>query len=675
MTVTRLPRGWYEATVAEFLAADPRAILGRLVERSSSFAVEPAQVQAWRIEVEILRASLHGTVSGALVLEFEIPRMGRRVDAVLLLGEAVVVLEFKVGESRPGRAALDQVWDYALDLKNFHAASHGRPIVPVLVATEAQGRHEAPLPELDFAPDGVCRPVRVTAGALPALLARVAPPDGAARVAEGDRSRAETWLGAEYRPTPTIIEAARALYARHSVVAIARHDAGARNLHLTAARLNELVGEARSSSRKTICFVTGVPGAGKTLVGLDLATQHADPCSATHAVYLSGNGPLVAVLREALTRDELARRRCRGEKPTRVEVGKPVQAFIQNVHHFRDEALRHAGPPADRVVIFDEAQRAWNRHKTSQFMRLKKGQSGFDHSEPEFLISYLDRHPDWAVIVCLVGGGQEIHTGEAGIAEWLRAATTHFPHWHLHVSSRLMDAEYAAGSAYDLIRQRPNVHLDDDALHLHVSMRSFRAEHVSRFVKALLDSDAATAASTFSTLRDRFPIVVTRDLDTARDWLRRQARGSEQYGLLASSRAMRLKPHAVDVRVAVDPVKWFLNDRDDVRSSWYLEDCATEFQVQGLELDWTCVAWDGDLRFSETARDWTHHDFRGNRWLSIGSEEHRSYLENAYRVLLTRARQGTVVFVPPGSRSDPTRPPAYYDATFEYLRATGVPEL
>ncbi|MFO1456498.1 MAG: DUF2075 domain-containing protein [Steroidobacteraceae bacterium] len=672
LPANRLPRAWYDAPLPSFLTTTPDTILGALTRASGDHAVEPAQTQAWLAEIARLKSWLAPFRHGTVFLEFTIPRMGRRIDAVLLLGELVVVIEFKVGERRIERAALDQVWDYALDLKNFHEASHARPIVPILVATEASG---SDLPPLLFAADGVARPIAVATDAMPSMLAHLQSLQPAVKDPAALEHDAATWTAAPYRPTPTIVEAARALYAQHSVAAIARHDAEATNLRLTAQRLESLVDEARTQRRKILCFVTGVPGAGKTLVGLNLATQRRDTDAPTHAVFLSGNGPLVAVLREALTRDDVERRKARGERITKANAGKPVKAFIQNVHHFRDEALRHPGPPADHVVIFDEAQRAWNKAKAANFMKQRKGIDGFAHSEPEFLIQYMDRHRDWAVIVCLVGGGQEIHTGEAGIAEWLQAATTHFPHWQLHVSSQLVDSEYAAGQALDLIRDRPNVHLDEESLHLYVSMRSFRAERVSAFVKALLDCDRQGAAAAYQSFKDRYPIVITRDLDKAKAWVRERARGNEQYGLLASSKAMRLKPYAIDIRVSVDPVQWFLNERSDVRSSWYLEDCATEFQVQGLELDWACVTWDGDFRAQAEGSGWSCHDFRGDRWVNIHSPENRSYLKNAYRVLLTRARQGMVVFVPPGDRSDPTRLPAHYDETWRYLEAAGIAVL
>jgi schlafen family protein len=638
---------------------DPSTVIGHLA-KNADLDIVPAQIEAWTGQITFLSTRIRG-FTGSVFLEFNIPRMGRRIDAVLLIGAIAFVVEFKVGEARFERNAIDQVWDYALDLKNFHEGSHGAAIVPLLVATEAT---KSPPVNFQFAPDRVCRPIQVSGETFRTAI------DQAFQYVANETIDQLRWADAPYRPTPTIIEAARVLYAQHSVDAIARNDAGAINLRVTSVRIEELVDQARNAGRKIICFVTGVPGAGKTLVGLNIATQRRDETKPTHAVFLSGNGPLVAVLREALTRDELARQKASGVRAKREGVAKPVKAFIQNVHHFRDEALRGAGPPADHVVIFDEAQRAWNAQKTSSFMKRRKNQPDFNHSEPAFLLSYLDRHKDWAVVVCLVGGGQEIHTGEAGIGEWLESLRAGFPHWEVYLSSHLTDSEYAVREL-DIAQRLRNVHLDE-CLHLAVSMRSFRAENVSGFVKALLDCEAERARKTFEDL-PQYPVALTRDLGRAREWVRSRARGSERYGLLASSKAMRLKPYAVDVRVAVDPVHWFLDGPEDTRSSYYLEDCATEFQVQGLELDWACVTWDGDLRLRDSR--WTYHDFRGSRWQSIRNSENQNYLRNAYRVLLTRARQGMVLFIPPGDPSDPTRLPEFYDETFGYLAGVGIPVL
>lgn len=661
MTPALLSRAWYQSSIGEFLATGSDAILGRLQLGSSGFEVVPEQTDAWQTQIELLKTWLAG-LDGAILFEFGIPRMGRRIDAVLLLGAVVFVVEFKVGARSFERDAIDQVWDYALDLKNFHEASHAVPVIPMLVATDATA---SPSIRITFADDLVATPIGVNPAAFRATVEHVvsmiheAPIDSV------------NWMNSRYRPTPTIIDAARVLYARHSVEEIARNDAGALNLHRTSRRVEDLVADAQASRRKVICFVTGVPGAGKTLVGLNVAARGRDVGQAIHATYLSGNAPLVAVLSEALRRDERERQKRSGEMRGG-RVADPTKAFIQIVHHFRDEALAHMGPPDDHVVIFDEAQRAWNRQKTSTFMKLRKRQPNFAFSEPEFLIKYMDRHQDWAVIVCLVGGGQEIHTGEAGIGEWLDAAVRAFPHWHLHISSQLTEAEYAAGQALATVQGRANTHLEND-LHLAVSMRSFRSENVSEFVKVLLDCETGRAKKLLSSLTGLYPVVVTRDLARAKRWIREHSRGSERHGLVASSKAMRLKPHAIDIRADVNPVHWFLNDRDDTRSSYYLEDCATEFQVQGLELDWTCVSWDGDLR--RTGAGWSYHDFRGKRWQKVRNPSNQNYLRNAYRVLLTRARQGMVLFIPPGDESDPTRLPEFYSPTFEYLAGIGIPVL
>jgi len=403
-------------------------------------------------------------------------------------------------------------------------------------------------------------------------------------------------------------------------------------------------------------------------VGLNAATKHQDKEDGLYSVFLSGNGPLVAILREALARDHLQNELEQGRRLRKGEARSKVRAFIQPVHEFRDEGIKDPKPPIEHVALFDEAQRAWHQAKTADFLKRRKGVFDFDKSEPEFLISCLDRHPDWAVIVCLVGGGQEIHTGEAGISEWIESLNRSFPDWHIYISSRLTDSEYAAGRVLDQIRSRPHV-VTKDELHLSVSMRSFRAENLSRLVKELLDLEAQAAFRTLIELREKYPIVITRDLIKAKRWLKTRARGSERYGIVVSSQAERLKPHAIDVKSPIDPIHWFLDGKEDVRSSYYLEDVATEFHIQGLELDWACVTWDADFR--HTPDGWQHWSFVGDRWNRIRKPERQTYLKNAYRVLLTRARQGMVIVVPPGDHEDPTRKPEFYDPTFEYLREVG----
>jgi hypothetical protein len=551
-----LQRAWYAASFDVFCTQSDGEIVGQLTQQSNH-AVDLTQRDAWLAGIELLRRWLTGR-NGTLLLEFNVPRMGLRADAVLVIAGCIVILEFKVGDSTVGQSALNQVWQYALDTKNFHETSHGLPIIPILVPT---GLAVSEPTVLSYASDRVSDPIALAPQQVPRLLDELSQQFS-------NPIDSEAWQAGRYRPTPTIIEAARHLYAQHEVTDIVRTEADATNLTYTAHRLEELIQQAQRRGDKLICFVTGVPGAGKTLVGLNLATARRE-IGDSHAVFLSGNGPLVSVLCEALTRDDVRRRRQAGESVTKANASKPIKAFIQNVHHFRDEALRAPQAPVDRIVIFDEAQRAWNRQKTTLFMRQKKNQPDFNRSEPEFLIETMDRHQGWAAIVCLVGGGQEIHTGEAGIGAWIDACRERFPHWRLCLSDQLLEAEYGAGEPLRRARASNQAELYPD-LHLSVSMRSFRADNVSAFVKALLDEDQDAARNALSQFRDRYPVVITRDLNAAKQWLKRHARADERYGLLGSSKAMRLKPYAVDVRLAADPIHYFLGEREDVRSSFYL---------------------------------------------------------------------------------------------------------
>lgn len=597
-----MKRDYYSDSIANFLKTSSNEILGRLVKSSGGFSVEPTQRDAWVEEIRILQRILYD-VQGSIYFEYAIPRMGKRIDVVLLVGSVIFVLEFKVGETDFTSYALNQAWDYALDLKNFHETSRDYSIAPIVIATNA--RPTPPVISATAHDDKVLTPIRCNVELLNLVLERVL------GFVDGDTIDPAEWESGRYSPTPTIIEAAMALYNNHAVTDISRSDAAAINLTVTSETILEIIQSARANSFKAICFVTGVPGAGKTLVGLNIATQRRDESNDLYSVFLSGNGPLVAILHEALARDRVRHDKEQGRKLRKSEAMSEVKAFIQNIHHFRDECLIDLEPPIEHVALFDEAQRAWNLQQTSNFMARKKNTPNFDQSEPEFLISCLDRHRDWAVVVCLVGGGQEINTGEAGISEWMDSLNRSFPDWHIYISSRLTDSEYAAGHVLEDLRSRPNVTTKDE-LHLGVSMRSFRAEHVSLMVKQLLDLDKEAARETLAKVSEKYPMVLTRDLLRGKRWLKEQARGSERYGIVVSSAAARLKPHAIDVKSPMDPIHWFLDGPEDVRSSFYLEDVATEFHVQGLELDWACVTWDADFRYSESG--WDHRSFTGDRW-------------------------------------------------------------
>ena len=658
-----MQRYYYSNTIEKFTKDSTNEIIG-ILSQSNEFSLEQTQRYAWTQEIEILKRIL-ANQEGSIFFEYAIPRMGRRIDVVLIISNVIFVLEFKVGEKDFLLSSIDQVWDYALDLKNFHETSHDNLIAPILIATEAKNIEYSIVATLHN--DNLLFPIKTNSDLLKDVIENII------LLADGENINSENWEKGKYSPTPTIIEAAMALYNNHSVADISRSDASAINLSETNNAVSEIIDKAKNNNLKSICFVTGVPGAGKTLVGLDIATKHLDKEKGTTSVFLSGNGPLVAILREALTRDKVKRIKETGQKIKKGEVLREVKMFIQNVHHFRDECLIDtANPPFDHVAIFDEAQRAWDKTQTANFMQRKKSVPNFSFSEPEFLISCMERHTDWAVIICLVGGGQEINTGEAGISEWIESLNRSFPEWHVYISSRLTDSEYDTGNALKNLEPRKNVFIKDE-LHLAVSMRSFRAEHLSMLIKNILDLKIESSKENLILIKEKYPIVITRDLYKAKKWLKEKARGSERYGIIVSSQAQRLKPHAIDVKSPVDPIHWFLDGKEDVRSSFYLEDVATEFHVQGLELDWACVTWDADFRYSPFG--WRSFSFVGDKWQNIKKEERKLYLKNSYRVLLTRARQGMIIVVPNGDKEDQTRNSDFYDCTFNYLKNIGFEVL
>lgn len=654
-----MKRSYYNDSIANFLTTSPEEIIGKIALKNE-FALEQTQKDAWLAEINILREVLN-PYKGSIYFEYSIPRMGQRIDVVLLIGAVIFVLEFKIGEKEYSSNAIDQVMDYALDLKNFHESSHEHFIAPILIATKAKEIYSyvSTTPQNDK----LLMPIRGNAKMLSQIIENVL------IFCEGNEIDRTQWEQGRYCPTPTIIEAAMALYSNHSVEDISRNDASDINLTQTSNAVAAIIRSSKENSRKSICFVTGVPGAGKTLVGLHIATTHIDKSNDLYSVFLSGNGPLVAILREALARDKVNREKAKGVKIKKGEAMSEVKMFIQNVHNFRDDCLVDpTSAPIEHVALFDEAQRAWNLEQTSSFMSRKKNRHNFNQSEPEFLMSCLDRHQDWAVVVCLVGGGQEINTGEAGISEWIQSLERSFTDWDVYISDRLTDSEYGAEEILSKLASRRNVKYNE-ALHLAVSMRSFRAENVSLLVKQILDQGKDAAKETYEKVKGKYPIVITRDLAKAKAWLKQQARGTERYGIVVSSQAERLRPHAIFVKSPMDPIHWFLDGKDDVRSSYYLEDVATEFDVQGLELDWVCVTWDADFRYAE--KGWEHWSFVGTKWNHINKKERHNYLKNAYRVLLTRARQGMVIVVPAGDVDDCTRLPEFYNPTFDYFREIG----
>lgn len=686
----------YSDTIDSFLQKNTDTIVGEIT-LSATQDINKETSNSWQQEVEVLKNVLSPYAQkGSVYFEYNIPRMGRRADVIVLIDGIVFVLEFKTSEQKFTREALIQVWDYAIDLKNFQEGSRDRILIPIVVAPKEKNKNC----HIELKPfeDDVYQPLvsnnERLSECFDKTLSNIIPKHTFTK--EDD----DVWAKSGYDPTPTIIEAAVALYEHHTVEEITKHDG---EIEVTAKCLDKIINECQSNKRKAICFITGVPGAGKTLIGLQTAIKQFE--KENKAVYLSGNYPLVEVLQEALARDYVKRSRDdykkgkTNNKPcTKTDAKSKVKAFIQMIHHYRDLYLEgtevkngqivpiegyfqshtdKAYVPAEHIAIFDEAQRAWTKEELARFMKEKKKIENFPFSEPEYLISCMDRQPDWGLVVCLIGGGQEINKGEAGIAEWLKAMNEHFTDWDIYMSDKLVDKEYAEGNALDIINDQERLHIEP-SLHLSMSMRSFRAEKVSLFVHQLLDLKKEEATQTLKDLNN-YPIVLTRSLDVAKKWLKSHARGSERYGILASSKAERLKAISINVRYQPDFVHWFLEDENDIRSSNALEDTLTEFKVQGLEIDWACVAWDADLRLNDKHTQWKHCQLRsGTKWQNINKEINQQYQLNAYRVLLTRARQGMVIVVPNGDHGvppDETRKPEWYDGIYNYLKEIGIKEI
>ena len=708
------PRCLFNSDFEKFLSLDTSAILGTLCDNYHGTALTTT-IEAWKSEIGILKnlVSKLNDDRGQIVFEYDIPRLGKRIDAVLLYRGIVFCLEFKVGESKVLEMDVDQVLDYALDLKNFHKLSRDKVIAPILIATKYTNRTDTI--QMSVYDDSVINPLVTGEFGVLELIEKVLNRFPNEEIIDAN------WIISPYAPTPTIVEAAKKLYENHSVEDITRHEADDVSTDRTIKYILDVIQKSRTNREKSICFVTGVPGAGKTLVGLDVAVRQTyqgsdKPVEDEGAVYLSGNGPLVAVLNEALAKDNFKKCKDKGENKKLSDSRREVGKFIQIIHRYRDNMLAKIKNPVENgvleidpekaiklaesgygevehVAIFDEAQRSWTKKRLADY--LKRGGTygnklkvpNFPLSEAAFLIWSLDQREDWATIVCLVGGGQEINTGEAGISEWIKALNDIFPHWKVHISPKLTEPEYAEGKVNELLEKNKNVSYSDD-LHLSVSLRSYRAEKLSTFVHSVLSFES-NAAELYNEIKEKYPIVLTRDMEKAKKWLHEKVRGTERTGVLVTKESARFKPLGIHILESGDEnaVHWFLDDKIDTRSSNYLEDAATEIQVQGLELDYTCVLWDADMRCNNNK--WRYYKFNGQtKWVeqtpdTENKQELIKYMLNAYRVLLTRARAGMVICVPTGNPNknpsgyweDSTRLPEYYNGTYEYLKSLGIEEI
>ena len=751
---------YYQNSIKDFVTDNPLNILQQLAWGGTT---EGYQKDAWEEEISILQQQLNSFKEESnswIIFEYTVPRFNKRIDVVVHINGVIFVLEFKAGKAVFVQKDIDQVMDYTLDLKYFHQQTTDRTVVPILVSTKTSTKaHKTSL----CIADGIYHHILIDGTRIGKIIKKILLKESSEnRIV--DSIDLEEWCNSRYQPTPTIIEAAKVIFDTHTVENITRTEASGDALKKTTDCIQNII---EKHEGKRIVFVTGVPGAGKTLVGLNIAAHNVIDnetkqfCS--KAVYLSGNGPLVKVLKSTLSqnakqkhkdkltdeikllkiqekidiknkRNEFAKDKQKRDeaiaiikdyyktqidakklekksiKDHLVEIEKGVDYFIQDLFGYRgamlgklkvpirmnkleidesksqkDEQAGHA--ETESIVIIDEAQRCWTKAKLAEWLS-KGGSYGnkqkiakFPYSEAEFMLWSMEQRPDDAVLICLVGNGQEIHNGEAGIGEWIKAVASNFRDWKVYVSNDILKI---CANDKNLIKYLPMCsHVECRDLHLNVAQRSFRADQ-SSFISSLLNLETAEVRRQYKLIKGKYPIVITRDITKAKQWLIDHARGSERYGIVASSSALRLRPEGIDVKRECKAVNWFLKDKDDLTSSFFMEDIATEFDVQGLEIDWVCVGWDADFRYSaikgndrksDKAGQWEYYTFRSNKWSKTRKAISKEYLLNSYRVLLTRARQGMVIFIPEGNPEDKTRKNEFYDTTYSYLKKCDIEEI
>lgn len=660
---TQSGKAYYCNSIPGFIKDTSTSVVGQLVRHTvkfHAFDISSEQEEAWENQIRELQIRLeqHG-IEGDIIFEYDIVRLGKRIDVILLIRHMVFSLEFKNGQRAFTVHDAQQAEDYAIDIKNFHKESEDLYVCPILIATDAEPY--AKKQSTDCYPDKQVYLQRENIETLVPKISEISKLYGDDGEIDFDK-----WFNSPYYPTPTIIAAAVEAYSSHHLSEIAQSEAGQDNINACEEKLNEVIAYAEQNKKKCVCFVTGVPGAGKTLVGLDVVAKNLDKGQDNLSVYLSGNGPLVEVLREALKKS------VRAKKQLNRETEAAINALIQSSYAFKKDNSSHRHPTPENILIFDEAQRVWNQEK----MTRKHNDPMMAVSEPHLLYSIMDRHQDWAVMVCLVGLGQDIYDGEVGINEWFKCGILDFRDWELFYSPEIFGQVEDKNIDKDLILGCDRCHQMTE-LHLKTSIRSFRADKQCQFVDALLDNNPEETKAVYQMISEKYPVYMTRDYQLAKSWVKKQVRGSQRCGVMACSSAQRLKPEGIYVPTEIDVKNWFLAPSDDLRSSNMLEVVASEFKVQGLEIDWGLVCWDADLRRTKKGDDWDYYTFRGTRWNKRNKEDQKRYLVNSYRVLLTRSRQGMIIFVPKGvdPEIDATRDNAYYDGIYNYLLSCGIKEL
>lgn len=658
---------WFTTTFGEVrLLTEEQFVqkcVGELSRRLSFRAITADQQWAW----ERLARAVHNWAIAdpplpapwLLLFEYMPPLVTRRSDLVVVGDGFALVIEAKTGESSSRVSARKQAVGYAEDLYWNHSAARNLRLVPAFLRWRGRtSKTPVAIPQRGDRPTSdMCHEL------LPPKIVSVLH-DLSASYSTGELINRDNWNHAAYAPHPDVVQAAVALVAGLEDQGISAALADDAELDRIAGQLVSEVHQAAEGSKHRLLLVTGVPGSGKTLVGLRLAHDRSvvtrlkeiDP---TTALFLTGNKPLVDVLTEALTRDLIHRR-----EMTRAEAERIAGVGIKLVHAFARAGLADEdNMPIPHVAVFDEGQRMWEADRLSAKHGLGRGG---EISEPEIILRQLEKRT-WAVVVVLIGDGQEIHTGEAGAHLWSEAV----------LSRNAAGARWSALGSPSAITRNDGALERSDALHLRHNRRAIGAASMSEWVDQVLAGDQVAALAAVAKMGKQFPILVTRDLDATREWLRSREAWT-RYGLVASSRSSRLRAYGIEMdnefQAGIAWPKWFLDRPPSLLASTALEVAASEFKCQGLELDYVGVLWSWDMIRHEGK--WKTRRLEGDRlaWREPGgrsASEKRRFALNAYRVLLTRARKGLVIWVPTGAEGDPTRPPHEMDDVADYLVRCG----
>jgi len=644
---------YYKARASDFVDRSIGEILSELALRhAASFSQIYAEgTIAWATYIPELQGQIrefleYSDEDPQILLEYEIPRLRSRIDCVLLFADRVVVLEFKSGTSSDVRSAKLQALRYRQELKDFHSGSNHLAIIPIVVGPDFG--YQAL--KADWNSSDVVPVASTTINDLTRLLVELC-----GQATHGQIPDPNEWDDSIYFPVPTIVEAITELFNNQDISEIANSKAGVKELSLAVETIEEAIADARANKRKILCVLTGVPGAGKTLVGLSaVASIQRKYDGEIRSVFLSGNSPLVKVLRESLYRwiKKTGWKTSGNKKGTR----STAESFVQEMHSFLSGALKTQKAQGENVLIFDEAQRGWseqhNRKKAAKNSKDESYLAEFNASEAEIVLRIMDRN-DWGVVVALVGGGQEIHTGEAGLGAW-GDAIAKFSHWKLITSPKALEGDISVAGTR-LFHNQPDIQYEKDCrLHLDVSKRSLESETHAQWTNLLLDGRPEMAKNAIvATSR---PVLITRDLNQMRGWLKRSGTKPYRSGLAVSSGGVRIRAYGIapptyDYMKGVPLENWFLDEEGDIRSSYQLEVAMSEFELQGLELDYVGLCWGGDLIWQD--EHWQVRSFGKTAWKNVKpgttNESNIQLTFNKYRVLLTRFRKAMVIFVPPGT--------------------------